>query len=90
MAQKKKHNPEYLSFTLKERIGIITVVLIMMIYPTIPIIYVLINKPQPVDHTAFEKEIAGLTVKEQDSGRAYSKRNYDDAGYPQYQPSEKK
>ena len=89
MARQKKHRPEYLSFTRKERIGIIAVVVIMMVYPIIPILYALIYKPEPVDHTAFEKEIAELNVKEPDSSSAYSKRNYDDGGYLQYQPSEK-
>jgi competence ComEA-like helix-hairpin-helix protein len=89
MAQQKNHKPEYLFFTRKERIGIIAVVMIMMVYPTIPILYAIFHKPQPVDHTAFEKEIAQLNVQEPDSSSAYSKRNYDDAGYLHYQPSEK-
>ena len=90
MAQQNNHKPEYLSFTRKERIGIIAVVIIMMVYPTIPILYAIFHKPQPVDHAAFEKEIAELNVKEQDSSSAYSKKSYDDAGYLHYQPSEKK
>ena len=89
MAQQKNHKPAYLSFTRKERIGIIAVVMIMMVYPTIPILFAIFYKPQPVDHAAFEKEIAELNVKEPDSSSAYSKKNYDDAGYLHYQPSEK-
>ncbi len=87
MAQQKNHKPEYLSFTRRERIGIITVVMIMMVYPTIPILFAIFYKPEPVDHTAFEKEIAGLNVQEPDSSSSYAKRNYD--GYLHYQPSEK-
>ena len=87
MARQKKSHPEYLSFTRQERIGIVVVVLIMMVYPVIPVIYVLLNKPGPVDHTAFEKEIAELNIKEADSSSGHSKRNYDD--YSPYQPSEK-
>ena len=89
MAQQKKHKPEYLFFTRKERIGIIAVVLIMMVYPTIPFIYTVFYEPKSADHTTFEKEIAGLNIKEQDSTAVYSKGKYDDAGYLQYQPSEK-
>jgi competence protein ComEA len=85
MAQQKKQQSEYLFFTRKERIAIIFVVLLMMVYPLIPTLYVLINKPDPVDHKTFENEIASLDMKEPDSNSAYSKQNY-----PQYQPSEKK
>lgn len=85
MAQQKKQQSEYLFFTRKERIAIIFVVLLMMVYPLIPALYVLINKPDPVDHKTFENEIASLDMKEPDSSSAYSKQNY-----PQYQPSEKK
>jgi competence ComEA-like helix-hairpin-helix protein len=89
MSKRKKSQPEYLFFTRKERIGIITVVVAMMVYPTIPILYGIFHKPEPVDHAAFEKEIAQLNVQEADSNSAYSKRKYEDAGYLQYQPSEK-
>jgi competence ComEA-like helix-hairpin-helix protein len=89
MARQKKYQPEYLSFTRKERIGMIALVLLLMAYPTIPFIYALLHKPKQVDHAAFEKEIASLKVKEPDSSSAYSKKNYDNAGYFQYQPSEK-
>jgi competence ComEA-like helix-hairpin-helix protein len=90
MAKPEKYKPGYLFFTRKERIGIIALVLIMMVFPILPAIVAILNKPKPVDHTAFEKEIADLHIKEPDSSAAYSKRNYDDAGYLQYQPSEKK
>jgi competence protein ComEA len=89
MAKHKNHQPEYLSFTRKERIAIIAVVLLLMIYPTLPTLYVLFNKPEPADNTAFEKELAGLHVQEPDSSAAYFKRNYE-TGYPQYESSEKK
>jgi len=88
MNKRKKHQSEYLSFTRKERIAIIVVVLIMMIYPTIPVLYALFSKPEPIDHAAFEKEIAGLNIQE-DSSTAYLKRNYD-GDHPQYRSSEKK
>jgi competence protein ComEA len=84
MEKLKKNQPDYLFFTRKERIAIIFVVLLMMVYPSIPTLYVLINEPDPVDHKAFEKEIASLDMKEPDSSSAYSKRNYS-----QYHSSEK-
>lgn len=86
---RKKSLPEYLSFTRKERNGIIAVVMITLLYPAIPALYAVFHKPQPVDHTAFEKEIAALNVQEPDSGFAYPKRSYNNAGYRQYQPAGK-
>lgn len=89
MAQQKNHKSQYLFFTRKERIGMIALVLLMILYPTIPILFAIFYKPQPVDHTAFEKEIAQLNVQEADSSSGYPKRSYDDAGYLHYQPSGK-
>lgn len=89
MPKSKKSQPEYLFFTRKERIGIIAVVMIMMVYPTIPILFAIFYKPKPVDHAAFEKEIAELNIKE-DSSKGFTKRSYDDDNYTGYhQPSEK-
>ncbi|MBL7702437.1 MAG: helix-hairpin-helix domain-containing protein [Ferruginibacter sp.] len=85
MKRPQKTQPEYLSFTRKERIAIIFVVLLMMVYPLIPTLYQLFNEPEPEDHAAFKKEIAGLNMNEPDSN---SKRNYDD-DYMRYQPSSK-
>jgi competence protein ComEA len=84
MAQQKKHNQNYLSFTRKERVGIISLVLLMMIYPCIPFLYTVFNKPQPADHSAFEKEISALKVKQQDSSKDFTYRNYnEDNNYSQ-------
>ena len=89
MAQQKKYQQDYLSFTRKERVGIIIVVLIMMIYPCIPFLYTLFDKPEPADHTAFKKEIAALKLKQQDSSQDFTSRNYtEDNNYNQ--PTEKK
>lgn len=84
MGQQKKQQPEYLFFTRKERIAIIFIVLLMMVCPIVPALYVLFNEPEPVDHKTFEKEIASLHMQEPDSGTAFSKGDY-----PQYQSSEK-
>jgi competence ComEA-like helix-hairpin-helix protein len=76
MSNRKKHAPEYLSFTRKERVGIIAVVLLLMIYPCIPFIYAMFYEEKPVDHKTFEKEIAQLNAKEQDSSRDFTPGNY--------------
>lgn len=88
MNHRKKQPPEYLSFTRKERVGIITSVVIIMVYSCTPFIFALFSKPEPVDHKAFEKEIAQLTIKQQDSARDFTSRNYSEDDHL-YQPSEK-
>mgnify|MGYP003739316811 CR=1 FL=1 len=76
MKQHKKQSPPYLSFTRKERVAIISVVIIMMIYSCMPLIIAFVSKPIPVDHQVFEKEIAQLTIKEQDSTKEFTYRKY--------------
>ncbi len=88
MPAQKKYQQNYLSFTRKERVGIISVVMIMMIYPCMPFLYTLFNKPQAEDHTAFEKEVSALKLKQQDSSKDFTSRNYtEDNNYNQ--PAEK-
>ena len=87
MNHRKKQPPGYLSFTRKERVGIIASVVIIMIYSCMPFIFAIFSKPKPVDHNAFEKEIAQLTLQ-QDSAKGFTSRNYTDDD-PLYHPSEK-
>jgi competence ComEA-like helix-hairpin-helix protein len=86
MFRSNKKLPEYLFFTRKERVGIICIVVMMMGYSCIPYLYFVFNKPEPVDHTAFEKEIAQLQVQQKDSSRDFTYRNYPENNY--YQSSE--
>ena len=89
MAKPKKYLPEYLSFTRKERTGIMAIIVLIVLFIILPFLFPFFIKPKPVDHTAFEKEIAGLKLKE-DSSTGLSKRNYDDDNdITSYQPSEK-
>ena len=89
MAKPKKSLPEYLSFTQKERTGIIAIVALILVFIILPFLFPFFIKPKPVDHTAFEKEIAALHLKE-DSSVGLSKRNYDDDNDgTSYKPSEK-
>ncbi|MEP7238499.1 MAG: helix-hairpin-helix domain-containing protein [Ferruginibacter sp.] len=86
----KKHTPEYLSFTRKERIGIGVIVVLIVIFIVVPFLFPFFTKPKPADHKAFEKEIAELKMKEPDSSKRFTKKIYEDdnaANY--YQPSEK-
>ena len=62
---------------------------IILVFIILPFIFPFFSKPKPVDHTAFEKEIAQLNLKE-DSSTGSSKRNSDDDNEVHYyQPSEK-
>ena len=89
MANPKKYLPEYLSFTRKERTGIMAIVVLILLFIILPFLFPFFIKPKPVDHSAFQKEIAELNLKE-DSSTGSSKRNSDDANdVPDYQPSEK-
>lgn len=90
MTKPGKQLPEYFSFTRKERIGIIAVAVLILLFIALPFLFPFFITSKQVDHTAFEKEIAALKLKEQDSGRGSAKRNYDDDNEVQYyQPSEK-
>ena len=90
MPTRKKYLPEYLSFTRKERRGIIAIVVLILMLIILPFLFPFFITSKPVDHAAFEKEIAELKLKE-DSSTGFKKRNYDDDNYIGYnQPSEKK
>jgi competence ComEA-like helix-hairpin-helix protein len=80
--------PEYLLFTQKERIAIIFLVVLMLLWPMIPRLYEFFKKPEVADHAAFEKEIASLNLLDQDSSESYTQRNYN-GSFPPFQSSEK-
>ncbi len=89
MPTHKKYLPEYLSFTRKERRGIIAIVVLILLFITLPFLFPFFITSKPVEHTAFEKEIAELKLRE-DTSTGFAKRNYDDDNYiGYYQPSEK-
>lgn len=89
MPPKKNNLPEYLFFTRKERMGIVSVILLMILFSTLPFLYTVINNPQPANITAFQKEIAKLRVRETDNDAAYVDQNAGVVNLP-YQPLEKK
>lgn len=88
MSKRNKQLPEYLSFTRKERVGIICVVMIMLAWPLMPYFLEVLGTSEPPDHKDFEKEIAQLKLQEQDSTRQSAYRNYPENN-PYHQPSEK-
>lgn len=80
----------YFSFTKKERTGIITIAVLIVLFSVLPFLYPLFIKPKPVNDYNFKKEIAALNLK-QDSATGYAKKNFgDEDNYATYnQPSEK-
>lgn len=80
----------YLSFTKKERTGIIVILLLITFFILLPFLYPFFLKSKAVNTDNFKKEIAALKIK-QDSSTGFVKKDYnDDDNYPNYyQPSEK-
>jgi competence protein ComEA len=82
----------YLSFTKKERRGIITLLILIIFFIALPFFYGYFIKPRPIDDTDFNKEIAALEIK-RDSLNRFAKQNLpsgDEDNYRHYnEPSEK-
>jgi len=86
----KQFVSQYLNFTRKERRGIITLLALIIFFILVPFLYPLFIKSKPVNAESFKKEIASLTIQQQDSVKPYAQKNYDDDNFPNYyQPSEK-
>ena len=87
----KRFFADYLNFTRKERIGIITILILLIIFLILPFFYSYFISQTKYDHQQFQKEIVSLNLKQQDSAGNYVKRNYEEDNYQNYnQPSEKK
>ncbi|MGG9961752.1 ComEA family DNA-binding protein [Ferruginibacter sp. SUN106] len=79
----------YFSFTKKERTGIFILLFLIIVFTLLPFLYPLFIKSKTVDSTVFEKEIATLKIKQQDTANQYVKKNFDEDNYPNYyQPAE--
>src|SRR5437868_7033197 len=84
---------EYLSFTKKERRGILVVLGLVIICLLIPFLYSLFIHNKTYEHSAFDKEISKLKIQQADSssGKKYFNKNFDENNYTNYyEPSEKK
>lgn len=86
----RKYLAEYFSFTRKERMGIITVLVLIGLLIFLPFLFPYFIPEKKYDHSQFEKEIAALRIKQTDSGKGHY-GNVDENNYPPYyQPSEKR
>jgi DNA uptake protein ComE-like DNA-binding protein len=78
---------EYLSFTLKERWGTISVVFLILLFTILPFFYPYFIKEKMTDITAFEKEMARLKI-DSSVKKNYTK-DFDKEYYNDYSPSAK-
>ena len=85
----------YLNFTQKERTGIIILLSFIILTLLTPLFFPYFISQKKNDHSQFEKEIAALKIKQEDSTDRFTKRNatatrFDENNYQNYyQPSEK-
>jgi competence ComEA-like helix-hairpin-helix protein len=80
----KKILISYLSFSLKERIGITTLLLLILLFFILPFLYPLFIKPQKADPGKFEKEIALLKMKQIDSSKKFAPHSFTQNNKPDY------
>lgn len=86
----KKIFSNYFTFTKKERRGTIVLLLLIMFFIALPFLYPLFIKPKPTDASTFKNEIVTLKIKQQDTVKQFTQRNFDEENYQNYyQPSEK-
>ena len=86
----KKIFSNYFTFTKKERRGTIILLLLILFFITLPFLYPLFIKPKPADTSTFKNEIVTLKIKQQDTVKQFTQRNFDEENYQNYyQPSEK-
>jgi competence protein ComEA len=80
----------YFTFTKKERTGTFVILFFILLLTLLPFLYPLFIKAKAADASAFEKEIASLKIKQQDTASRFAKKNFDEENYQNYyQPSEK-
>ena len=67
---------DYLSFTKKERTGTIVILLLIVIFITVPFFYPFFIHPKATDDKAFKAEMDQLIIKQIDSTQKFSYKNY--------------
>jgi len=79
---------DYFNFTRKERIGIVVLLTLIILFLLLPFFFPYFISQKKTDQRQFEKEIAALNIKQQDS--TDKRGNFDENNYQNYyQPSEK-
>ncbi|MES2429868.1 MAG: helix-hairpin-helix domain-containing protein [Bacteroidota bacterium] len=86
----KKIINEYFNFTRKERIGIIVLLILILLFCFLPFLFPFFIKEKHQDTSGFAKEISMLQFKMNDSSKNFAYNNFDENNYQNYyQPSEK-
>jgi competence protein ComEA len=80
----KRFLSDYLSFTKKERTGILVLLVLIGFFITLPFLFPFFMHPKPTDATLFKKQIDQLKIKEADTTLKYANRNVDKHDYPTY------
>ena len=85
----KRFLSEYLDFTKKQRNGTVLLLVLIVLLIIVPFLFPFFIHPKTYDHSAFEKEIASLKIKQVDTTAKYQRKYSDDDHPPYYEPSEK-
>ena len=87
----KKILLSYLSFTKKERVGIIVLLVLIAILIIVPFLFPFFIKEKRTDITSFKNQMNQLVTKQAESAyRKYPSRNYDENYNRNYRESEEK
>lgn len=85
----KKFISDYLSFTKKERTGIIMLLILILFFSLLPFFYSRFIHEKHTDAAAFKKDIAALQLKQPDSIKNYASSALEDNNYNNnFRPSE--
>ena len=79
---------DYLSFTRKERAGIIFLSVLIFFLFILPVLFPYLRGTQRLDHTGFEKEMAALREQQTDSTYTFSQKAED--GFIPFHPYQRK
>lgn len=82
----KKFISDYLSFTKKERTGIILLLVLILFFSLLPFFYSRFIHEKHADAAAFKKDIASLRLKQPDSIKKYTSSAFEDNNYNNHYP----
>lgn len=77
----RKFVATYFAFTKKERTGVITLSVLILLASVLPIFYTFFSKEEITDSRQFEKEIAALQFQQQDSSSNFEKTVFEKNKY---------
>jgi competence ComEA-like helix-hairpin-helix protein len=84
----KRFMSDYLSFTKKERTGIIVLLVLIALFITLPFLFPFFIHTKPTDASLFKKQIDQLKMTQVDTTFKYARRNVDKEDYLNYREPE--